>query len=262
MSNVDLITALTALAEQAQVWFAAAALVFLRVGAVFALVPAFGEQMVPMRARLAGSIAMGIVVAPAVLDRLPPPPSSPLRYALFAGAETLNGFLLAMALRLMIMALQMAGTKAAQATSLSQAFGGSVDPQPATARILTLAGLALMVMMGLPEILAQLIVLSYDVLPAGVWPQPASVAEWGIGRISHAFALSFTLAAPFVIGAGLYNLALGAINRAMPQLMVAFVGAPALTFGGLVLLMIAAPMMLQVWTGTLQEVLTDPLGLP
>ena len=36
-------------------------------------------------------------------------------------------------------------------------------------------------------------------------------------------------------------------NRAMPQLMVAFVGAPAISFGGLALLLIVAPFLLDVW---------------
>ena len=52
------------------------------------------------------------------------------------------------------------------------------------------------------------------------------VAEWGVARVGAAFALALGLAAPFVIAAVLYNLALGVINKAMPQLMVALVGAP------------------------------------
>jgi flagellar biosynthetic protein FliR len=33
----------------------------------------------------------------------------------------------------------------------------------------------------------------------------------------------------------------------MPQLMVAFVGAPAISLGGLILLMLVAPLMLTLW---------------
>ena len=73
-------------------------------------------------------------------------------------------------------------------------------------------------------------------------PVPAAdVAAWGTARVAQAFALGFSLAAPFVIAGFAYNLALGAINRAMPQLMVAFIGAPAITAGGLLILMLAAP---------------------
>jgi flagellar biosynthetic protein FliR len=161
----------------------------------------------------------------------------------------------------MVMVLQMAGTMAAQATSLSQAFGGAgVDPQPAIAQILVMAGFAALVAAGFPERLATLLVMSYELFPAGNWPDPSALATWGTARVAQAFGLAFALAAPFVIGAGLYNLALGAINRAMPQLMVAFVGAPALTFGGLALLLITAPLMIALWLEAVAAVLANPVG--
>ena len=59
----------------------------------------------------------------------------------------------------------------------------------------------------------------------------------------------------------IYNLALGIINRAMPQLMVAMVGAPAITGGALALLMLAAPVILPLWLGLLQARLADPFGI-
>ncbi len=61
------------------------------------------------------------------------------------------------------------------------------------------------------------------------------LARWGLAQVSRSFALAFSLAAPFVIAGLLYNVALGVINRAMPQLMVAMVGAPAITLGGIAL---------------------------
>lgn len=257
----EMIAALTALAAQVQAWLAGGGLVFTRVGPIFALVPIFGERVVPARIRLVAALAMTVVVAPAVAPSIPLPDPNPIGLVLFIAGESLVGLILGVALRLMILVLMMAGTKAAQATSLAQAFGGAgVDPQPAIAQLLVMAGLCAAAMAGLPERLAQLIVLSYDLFPAGHWPSPEALATWGVARVSTAFALSFSLAAPFVIGAGLYNLALGAINRAMPQLMVAFIGAPALTLGGLLLLMITAPLMLAYWLPAFVGVLTDPVA--
>ncbi len=259
----EMLGALTALLTQAQALMAAGGLVFARIGPVFALVPAFGERVVPARVRLVAALAMTAIVAPVVVADLPVPRAAPVPVALFLASETLIGLMIAMALRLMVMVLQMAGTKAAQATSLAQAFGGAgVDPQPAISQILVMAGLCAAAMSGLPERLAALLVLSYDLFPPGEWPGPSALAEWGVAQVSRAFALAFSLAAPFVIGAGLYNLALGAINRAMPQLMVAFVGAPALTLGGLLLLLLTAPLMLAVWRVAFLGVLADPTAAP
>ena len=75
-----------------------------------------------------------------------------------------------------------------------------------------------------------------------------------------AFALAFTLAAPFVITSLVYNLALGVINRAMPQLMVAFVGAPVITFGAVFLLFLSAPLILSVWNAEFLAFLANPVG--
>ncbi len=78
--------------------------------------------------------------------------------------------------------------------------------------------------------------------------------------MAAAFALAFSLAAPFTIASFVYNLALGVINRAMPQLMVTFVGAPAITLGGLALLLVSAPILLGIWHQCLVDFIADPFG--
>ena len=81
----------------------------------------------------------------------------------------------------------------------------------------------------------------------GVLPLSGEFSGWGVGKIGYTFGLGFTLAGPFVLAAVVYNLGLGVINKAMPQLMVAFVGAPAISFGGIALLLIASPFLLSIW---------------
>ena len=229
-------------------------LVFLRIGAALSLMPAFGEQTVPQRVRLVLALAFTAVITPAVAPALTPGP-----VAAAIAAEVVAGLLIGIGLRLMVIALQIAGTIAAQAASLTQVFGGlGAEPQPAMANLFVIAGLALAVMAGLHVRAAELVILSYDLLPPGRLPGPGDVAEWGLDRIVRVFALGFSLAAPFVIASVLYNAALGVINKAMPQLMVFFVGAPALTLGGLVLLAMTTPLLLGVWTQALSDHLAAP----
>jgi flagellar biosynthetic protein FliR len=45
----------------------------------------------------------------------------------------------------------------------------------------------------------------------------------------------------------------------MPTLMVAMVGAPAITAGAILLMMLAAPTMLTVWSDMMIQVMADPL---
>lgn len=237
----------------------AAALVFLRVGAAMALLPAFGEQVVPQRVRLVVALAFSAVVAPAVVDKMPPMEAG---LGLPALVEVLAGLALGIGTRLFVLCLQIAGVMIAQATSLSQLFGGAVpDPLPAVGNLLIMAGLALAVAAGLHVKLAQLLILSYDVLPPGRLPGSGDMAQWGLAQVGRAFGLAFSLAAPFTIASVLYNVAIGVINRAMPSLMVSLVGAPALILGGLGLLFIVAPFLLGVWLQALEGFLNQPFRI-
>ncbi|WP_420837182.1 flagellar biosynthetic protein FliR [Chachezhania antarctica] len=250
-----------------QAWFWAGAAIFLRVGALVSMLPAFGERAVPVRIKIVIALAFTAIVAPAVVlgdgAIWRAPPTDFVSFAGVALAETLVGLALGIGIRLFIMAMQTAGSIAAQATSLSQILGGAaVEPIPAMGHLLVMAAMALALMSGLHVGAARMLILSYDVFPPGQALDGADLSQWGLKRVSEAFSLAFSLSAPFIIASVLYNLMLGVINRAMPQLMVAFVGAPVITFGGLALLMVAGPYMLMLWRDELMLFLANPLGAP
>ena len=165
-------------------------------------------------------------------------------------------------LRFFILILQIGGTIAAQSTSLSQIFGGSAgaDPQPAIGHVLVVSGLALAALMGLHVQFAAYILHSYDLVPQGEVVGAATVRDLGLAAVSRTFELGFVIAAPFMIASLLYNVILGVINRAMPQLMVSFVGAPAITAGGLFILFVSAPIMLSVWLDHFSRAVMSPAG--
>lgn len=232
----------------------AAFAVFLRMSAFFVLMPGFGEQSIPTRIKLAMALMMTVLVSSAI----PAPVEIPDVITLIF-TETITGAAFGIMIRLFVLGLQTAGSIAAQATSLSQLFGGSAaEPLPAMGNILVIAGLALAVMLGLHIKAAQFFILSYELVPLGVFPDAQMIGQWGVKRVGAAFSLAFSLAAPFVVMSVIYNLALGAINKAMPQLMVAFVGAPLITAGGLVLLLFSAPIMLQVWIAAMDAFMAAP----
>lgn len=232
-------------------------IVFLRVGAVVSLMPAFGEAIIPTRIKTIIALSFTLIVAPAV--SVASSPNDLGTYVSHAFAETFNGLLLGIGLRLFILALQTAGSIAAQSTSLSQILGGAAsEPVPAMGYILVFAAFALAVTTGLHVRAAQLMIFSYQMLPIGTFPNAADLSTWGVRQVSLAFSLAFTLSAPFVVLSLLYNLALGVINKAMPQLMVAFVGAPLITAGGLFILCIATPVLLQTWLEALNFFLLNP----
>lgn len=236
-------------------------IVFLRIGAVMMVLPAFGEQTVPVRVKLAIALAFTAIVAAALPEQLNGAAGSLDELLIYFLTEPIIGLALGLGFRLFVITLQTAGVIAAQALSLSQILGGAgVDPMPALGQVLVIGGLALAVMSGLHVQAARAMIMTYEIMPAGQFLQPSDLFAWGIAQITRSFSLAFTLAAPFLLVSLLYNLTLGVINRAMPQLMVAFVGAPVITFGGLLLLMLLAPVMLSVWVEALSSFAASPFS--
>lgn len=230
-----------------------AALIFLRVGAVMATLPAFGEISIPARIRLVLAVVFSAAIGPAAF-----PFVSDTSLAAGFAPEVAIGLILGLMVRLFILCLLTAGSIAANATSLSQLFPAGAEAQPAISKLLVVTGLALAVGSGLHVRVLHYLLLGYELFPAAEWPSSGLVAQWGVAQTGRAFALAFMIAMPFVIASLIYNVALGVINRAMPQLMVTFIGAPALSFGGLILLLLVTPLALTVWLQALNAFLAAP----
>ncbi len=230
---------------------------------MMAVLPAFGERSIPERIRLVVALAFTLAIAPIAPFAWSGTTDERPQLIAILGSEITAGLLLGLAIRFFVLALQTTGAIAAQATSLAQIFGNVVvDPQPALGNVMVLAGLTLAVVLGLHVKVVGYVLLSYELFPSGVMPLAVDVAEWGMSHTAKMFELAFILSAPFILVSLLYNLALGAINRAMPQLMVAFVGAPAITLVALTLLFIAVPVLLSVWSAAMDAFLAGPFESP
>ncbi|GAA6208919.1 flagellar biosynthetic protein FliR [Cognatishimia sp. WU-CL00825] len=232
------------------------ATVFLRVAAASSLMPGFGESAVPLRVKLAMAVALTLAVTPA-LPTETPAHGLPLFTTILR--ETTIGLVLGLGLRAFVFTLQTAGAIAANVTSLSQLFNnGSAEQLPIIGHALNIAGLTLIFVTGLHITFVEYLLSSYSIFPLGAFPDRSTLTPWGVEQVARSFQFAFQLAAPFVILSLLYNVTLGIVNRAMPQLMVALVGAPFITGASLVLLMITAPFLLSVWLARFTLFLSNP----
>ena len=236
--------------------------VFLRIGALVFAAPGFGESYVPTRIKLGVSFAFTMIVLPSVAVQVPNISVGFFAVLLVALPEVVAGIFFGVVLRFYVFVLQIAGSIAAQSTSLAQIFGGGggADAQAAIGHLLVAAGLALAALMGLHVLFASYVLQSYAMVPIGTLISAESVVSLGVVEVSKTFSLGFRLAAPFLIASIIYNVTLGIINRAMPQLMVSFVGAPAITAGAMILLILSAPMLLSIWFAAFYDFVTMPFG--
>lgn len=247
--------------DVAQIWtdlqqqFWAAAAIFYRIGAAVSVLPGFGEASLSIRIKLLLGIALTLVIAPTLGE---PSRAEPSIWFIFS--ETAIGLMFGIGVRLFVHTLQTAGAIAANTTSLAQLFNQGQETQlPIISHTLHWAGLALIFHTGVHLTFIGYLISSYAIFPLGTLPNAADTSAWGIKQISHSFALALQLALPFVAISMLYNLVLGVINRAMPQLMVALVGAPFITGASLVLLAVSSPFLLGIWLSALTNFLANPM---
>ena len=232
-------------------------LVFSRIGSAVSVLPLFGSQAVPMRVRLAIALVLSYVLTWTLSIHDTPDVT---RIDLFdIVSEMLIGLALGLFVRLILISIQMAGTMAAQSTSLSQVFGtASSEPMPALGHLFTYGSVAMLAAVGFHLEIIDYLNQFYQVVPMTSEIPIADFAEWIIGVVQLCFELAFVLALPFFSISLLYNVSIGFINKAMPQLMVAFVGAPLITLMSLALMALLTPVIFTLWHSNLSSLLSNP----
>jgi flagellar biosynthetic protein FliR len=233
-----------------------ALLVFARVGAAMMLLPGLGETEIPAGIRLAIALALAALLLPLLSPGLPPVPEQPAELLRLVLLETLAGLWLGGLARLVLLALAMAGQVAALMLGLSSVL--VQDPAlgqggTALSRLFGLLAALLVLSSGLYAVPLSALAGSYAVLPAGD-PLPAGLAAESLAAVgAESLSLALRLAAPFVLAAVLFNLALGLLARLAPQVQVYFVAVPAQILGGLALLGLVAAPLLAAFAAALAE---------
>ncbi|NOX94428.1 MAG: flagellar biosynthetic protein FliR [Alphaproteobacteria bacterium] len=258
---MELLQSLPYLSNLSVPTIALVAAIFTRISALSFFLPGLGETVIPVRVRLTVAMAITLILTPAVLPGVEPPLTISATTAMIA-AEAIAGALIGFSIRISIFTLQTAGSIASQSLSLSQLFGASIGVQPESpiGTILMITGITLAVATGLHFEAVRVLIISFDVMPLGLFPGASETGQWAAERAAFSFATALSLALPFVVLGFIYNLAIGAANRAMPQLMVAFVGVPAITLAGLIMLAMTAPILLDVWLGIMNDIILTLLG--
>ena len=223
------------------------AMVYLRLQACILILPGIGERLLPARVK----VAIAIALTPLMGEFAPPMviPDTPM--AIFGAAlpELAIGFVVGGLVRIMAIAIDMAATAIAMTASLAQLIGGTGDSAPhPVGNLLHLAGLAVLFAMGLPAMIVDLLADSFAIWPSGMLPGIAGIAPAAVMFVAKSFGLALLLAAPFILGGFLFQSLTGVINKVMPSLPVAFIGAPAAILLALSALVLLAPMLVEIWT--------------
>ncbi len=204
-------------------------LVFVRIGAAFAVLPGFSEAFVAMRFRLMLAGATSLVLAPVVGTSLPSAPASPAALLLMIGGESMVGLFIGLTARLALAAVQTAGMIIGLQTSLANAF--AFDPTTAQQSAvvgawLSTIALVLIFVTDLHHLMLRALVDSYVLFVPGNAPPLGDFAAAITRLVSETFLLGVRIASPFMAFGFIFFLALGLLARLMPQVQIFFVAMP------------------------------------
>jgi flagellar biosynthesis protein FliR len=238
-------------------------LIFARVGTALMLLPGFGEFYVLQRFRLLLAFFISLLLTPLLGPLLPPLPGSAAGLVDIVGSEVVIGLFLGTVARILLAALDIAGTVASFQLGLSAAqifnpMAASQGSLPGT--LYSVLGVLLIFLTDLHHLLLRALVGSYDVFAPGVLPPLNDLSEMIARSVAGAFVIGIEMAAPFIVLGLVFFVALGIVGRLVPQLQILFVTLPLQILGGLVALVFVLAAGMQWFLDAFQREFTALTG--
>ena len=238
-------------------------LIFVRLGAMIMVLPALGENTIPVRIRIALIGGLSLLIYGIVRESLPGIPASPLALAGLVVSEVLIGVMVGGVARLMMSALHVAGTiigfqgglAAAQHFDPNQGVQGAL-----LSSFLSILGVTLIFATELHHLLIAAMRDSYFLFPATQAAPVADFATLALDTVAKSFKLGVQLSAPFIVYGLMFNIGLGIIARLMPQLPVFFIGMPANILIGFIILMFVLSSIMGWYLMYFEDEMTNLLG--
>jgi len=216
-------------------------LIFARTGAITMALPGIGDKMVPSRIRLVFALALTLIFYPLVNKVFPALPTSLFGMISAFVSEVLVGLAIGFAVRIIVSALQFAGSAIAFQTGL--AFAQNVDPANGIqnslfSTFLSVLSVALIFATDMHHLLLSAIHDSYLLFKPGSAFPTDDFAQVVVRTLSDGFRIAIQLAGPFLAFGLIFYLGVGVLARLIPQVQVFFLAMPLNIMLGMVLFML------------------------
>jgi flagellar biosynthetic protein FliR len=213
-------------------------LVFLRTGAFFMGIPLFAGQMLPMKIKTAFGLILALLINPLI-------PANLELATTFAGVillalnEVCIGLLLAMTVRMIFFAVELAGYLISYEIGLMAS--NSVNPLlgSSDATITTLLyyfSLLVFFVAGIHYDVLKAFIMSFEILPIGNFFLSTNPMREFVREVSRVFVIGTLMAAPFIALNFLVNVSFAVLGKAVPKMNVFMTSFSVRILGGLVLL--------------------------
>lgn len=197
-------------------------------GAMFAL-PGFSEAFVNGRVRFFIGLGLTLIITPMLADSLAQATVGSYHAILLLMGEFFVGIFIGLVAKVVMSALDVAGTVIGFQMSLANAF--VFNPTQASQGniigvFLSLTALVLIFVMDLHYYMIVGLYESYDIITPGQMLPFESFSQLMIEVVSKSFMVGAKIAAPFIILGTTVIMALGLLNRLMPQVQIYFISQP------------------------------------
>ena len=221
-------------AEQIVVWV----LVLLRTGAFFLGIPLFAGKLIPVRIRMAFGLLLSLLVSPFVPAGLEIS-SHYLGAILLAMNEVCIGLLLAMMVRMVFFAVELAGFLISYEIGLmaSNSINPLLGSTDATlSSLFYYFSLLIFFVAGIHHEVIKAFTLSFEILPVGAFFLSANPMVEYVSEVSNVFILGVLMAAPFIALNFIVNISFAVLGKAVPKMNVFITSFAVRIMAGLVLL--------------------------
>jgi flagellar biosynthetic protein FliR len=229
----------------------AAFLAFCRVGSCFMLMPGLSSARVPLQVRLFVAIAATGALLMHEWDRIAPfATRNPAALLALVASEVLIGALIGLMARLYTTALQFMAAAIAALVGFAGVGGMGIEenePEGPLGSIITFSALMLLFVFDFHHEIIRALVMSYELAPVSTVFDPQTALVDVTDTLSEAFMVIIRLGSPFLAYAILVNLAVGFVNKLVPQIPVYFISLPFVVAGGLIMLYFAIPTLLTLF---------------
>ncbi|HYF95562.1 MAG TPA: flagellar biosynthetic protein FliR [Symbiobacteriaceae bacterium] len=220
-------------------------LLFMRMLGLFTTAPIWSNRLVPVQLRVAISFGTAVVVSPLFRDLAMPDSFATL--GTMVVRELLVGMVIGFVAALVLSAVQLAGQLLDINMGLSMV--NLLDPMtntqmPVVGNFMYILALLIFFTINGHHMLLQALMDSYALAPIGKAVLTPALAESVVKMGANLFLIGFKVAAPVLAALFLTTVALGILNRAVPQMNVFVVGMPVQLGVGIFMLMVALPLFL------------------
>jgi len=224
--------------------------IFARLGSILMLFPGIGESYVSPRIRLMLALTITFLLMGPLLPRIPVAPEAIPDLFQMIGYEIIVGLFFGTLLRLIMSTLESAGAVISLQTGLSNAtiLNPTLATQsPLASAFLSVIGVTLIFITGLDHLLLRSLVAIYDLFPPGGQLMPGDMAQSVIQLTNRSFVIGIELSMPFLVIGLLMYMALGIMQKLMPQVQLFLVALPVQIWGGLALTGLTVGAIMTYW---------------